>query len=55
MHGQIMPLAQEMERRVFAGFSAEEISQFRALLERVRGQVGDLDSDTIDSGNYGVN
>ncbi|MES2700034.1 MAG: MarR family winged helix-turn-helix transcriptional regulator [Pseudomonadota bacterium] len=54
MHGQIMPLAQEMERRVFAGFSPDEISQFRALLERVRAQVGELDSDTIDSDNFGV-
>lgn len=54
MHGQIMPLAQEMEQRVFAGFSADEISQFRALLERVRGQVGELDSETIDSDNFGV-
>ena len=54
MWGQIMPLALEMERRVFAGFSAEEIAQFRALLERVRAQVGELDTDTIESDNFGV-
>ena len=54
MHGQIMPLALEMERRVFTGFTADEMAQFRALLERVRGQVGEVDSDDIDSGNYGV-
>ena len=54
MHGEIMPLAVEMERRVFAGLSEEEMDQFRNLLERVRGQVDDLDSDGIDSGNIGV-
>lgn len=54
MHGQIMPLALEMERRVFTGFTAEEMAQFRALLERVRGQVGEVDSDDIDSQNFGV-
>ncbi len=54
MHGQIMPLAREMERRVFAGFSAEELDAFSSLLLRVRGQVGDLDGDTIDSRNFGI-
>ena len=54
MHSQIMPLAQEMEQRVFAGFSAEELDRFSSLLQRVRGQVGDLDGDAIDSHNFGV-
>ncbi|MXO72737.1 MarR family winged helix-turn-helix transcriptional regulator [Alteraurantiacibacter buctensis] len=54
MHGQIMPLALEMERRVFTGFTAEEMAHFRSLLERVRTQVGEVDSDDIDSGNFGV-
>ncbi len=54
MYGQIMPLALEMERRVFAGFSPDEMAQFRRLLDRVRGQVGEVDSDDIDSGNFGV-
>jgi DNA-binding MarR family transcriptional regulator len=54
MHGQIMPLALEMERRVFTGFTADEMAQFRSLLDRVRGQVGEIDSDDIDSQNYGV-
>lgn len=58
MHGLIMPLAMEMEQRVFTGFSADELTQFRSLLQRVRAQVGDLDTDGIDnvginSGNYG--
>lgn len=54
MHGQIMPLAVEMERRVFDGFSEEELSQFRSILERVRAQLAEIDSDGIDSGNIGV-
>lgn len=54
MHGQIMPLAREMEQRVFAGFSSEELERFSSLLQRVRGQVGDLDDDTIVSDNFGV-
>jgi DNA-binding MarR family transcriptional regulator len=55
MHDQIMPLARDMERRVFAGFTAEELAQFRSLLDRVRGQVYDLDSDGFESDNFGVN
>ena len=54
MHGQIMPLAQEMERRLFANFTDEEVDTFRALLKRVREEVDDLDADDIDSGNFGV-
>lgn len=54
MHGHIMPLAVEMERRVFDGFSEEELSQFRSILERVRAQLDEIDSDGIDSGNIGV-
>jgi DNA-binding MarR family transcriptional regulator len=54
MHDEIMPLALEMERRLFSNFSAEEIDQFRGLLGRVRGEVVDLDADDIDSGNFGV-
>ena len=49
-----MPLALEMERRLFANFPPEEVAQFRHLLERVRGEVKDLDADGIDSGNFGV-
>ena len=54
MHDVIMPLAMEMERRLFAGFSDAEVESFRALLGRVREVVDDLDADDIDSGNYGV-
>lgn len=54
MHDEIMPLALEMERRLFATFAPEEIAGFRSLLERVRAEVDDLDADDIDSGNFGV-
>ena len=54
MYGQIMPLAREMERRLLSKLTDAEVEQFRALLDRVRGEVDDLDSDDIDSGNFGV-
>jgi len=54
MRNQIMPLALEMERRLFANFTPEELRQFRELLVRVRDEVDDLDADDIDSGNFGV-
>ncbi|MBO9519308.1 MAG: winged helix-turn-helix transcriptional regulator [Porphyrobacter sp.] len=54
MRDEIMPLALEMERRLFAKFAAEEVDQFRSLLERVRGEVVDLDADDIDNDNFGV-
>ena len=54
MHGQIMPLALEMEKRLFARFTDEEVDTFRSLLKRVRAEVDDLDADDIDSGNFGV-
>lgn len=54
MHGNIMPLAMEMERRLFASFSDEEIETFRSLLRRVREEARDLDADDIDEGNFGI-
>lgn len=54
MHDEIMPLALEMERRLFASFTPEEVAHFRHLLDRIRGEVDDLDADDIDSGNFGV-
>jgi DNA-binding MarR family transcriptional regulator len=54
MYDEIMPLALEMERRLFVNFAPEEIDRFRSLLERVRSEVDDLDADDIDSGNFGV-
>ena len=55
MRNQIMPLALEMERRLFANFTPQELETFRKLLARVRDEVDDLDADDIDSGNFGVN
>ena len=54
MHGQIMPLAMEMERRLFSSFDRSEVDQFRAFLGRVREEVRDLEADDIDSDNYGL-
>ena len=54
MHGQIMPLALEMERRLFSTFTDEEIETFRSLLGRLRDEVKDLDAEDIDSGNFGL-
>ena len=54
MRDEIMPLALEMERRLFSTFTDQEVAQFRSLLERVRGEVKDLDADDIDSANFGV-
>ena len=53
MHDVIMPLALEMERKLFADFTAEERAIFRSLLERVRSKVENLpDVDSED--NFGV-
>jgi DNA-binding MarR family transcriptional regulator len=54
MHGQIMPLALEMERRLFSTFTDEEIETFRSLLGRLRDEVKDLDAEDIDSGPVGL-
>ena len=54
MHGAIMPLALEMERRLFSTFSEEERQAFRSLLARVKEEVRDLDAEGIDSGNFGA-
>lgn len=53
MHGEIMPLALEMERRLLANFSEEEIAAFKSLLVRMKQEVRDLHAEGIDSGNYG--
>ena len=42
MHGRIMPLALDMERRLFAVLDEAERAQFRDLLARVRVRVGEL-------------
>lgn len=52
MYGEIMPLALEMERRLLASFTPEEIAGFKALLVRLKKEVRDLHAEGIDSGNY---
>ncbi|OYX46254.1 MAG: hypothetical protein B7Y87_02920 [Sphingomonadales bacterium 32-64-22] len=52
MYGKIMPLALEMERRLLANFTVEEIAGFKALLVRLKKEVRDLHAEGIDSGNY---
>ena len=43
MHDQIMPLALEMEQRLFSEFSRVEQAQFKSLLARLHSQVATLD------------
>ncbi len=54
MYGEVMPLAKEMERRLFCNFSDDEIAQFRSLLSRVRTQVEGFDGDDLESDSFGV-
>ncbi|MEM7665952.1 MAG: MarR family winged helix-turn-helix transcriptional regulator [Pseudomonadota bacterium] len=42
IHQEVMPLALATEHDLFEGFSAEEQTQFRALLERMRARAGEL-------------
>ncbi|APE27074.1 MarR family winged helix-turn-helix transcriptional regulator [Aurantiacibacter gangjinensis] len=48
MHAEIMPLAREIERQLFDGFSQDELDLFRSLLERARSRAEDLDGDDFD-------
>ena len=48
MYAQIMPLALEMERRLFAALDSAEQAQFKALLARISEQVRALDGGRID-------
>lgn len=43
VHGEIMPLALEMERRLFASLSAVERKDFKALLARITARVAELE------------
>ncbi len=45
MHSQIMPLALDMEQRIFADLGEEERRQFRSLLLRLRESVARLDGN----------
>ena len=52
MHGEIMPLALEMERRLFAQFDEDEITAFKSMLLRIKEGVRDLHAEGIDSGSF---
>ena len=43
VHGEIMPLALDMERRLFASLSAVERKDFKALLARITARVAELE------------
>lgn len=43
MHGEIMPLALDMEGRLFASLSATERKDFKALLARITTRVAELE------------
>ena len=47
MHGQIMPLALEMERRLFETLTPIERDQFKSLLARISDQVRALEGTRI--------
>ena len=53
MHGEIMPLAKEIESRLFTGFSPEELDLFRKLLQRARQQAEELGEGALD-GSFGM-
>ena len=52
MHGQIMPLALEMERRMFAALAPAERDQFKALLARISARARSVDTADF-AGNEG--
>ncbi len=54
MFEDIMPLAVEMEQRLFEGFSIEEMSLFRGMLEKVRRQVDGMSDDEDEDRDFGV-
>ncbi len=43
VHAEIMPLALDMERRIFASLSAAEVAQFKDLLARINARVTELE------------
>jgi len=43
VHGEIMPLALDMEQRLFESLSPAELSDFKALLARITGRVAELE------------
>ena len=54
IHAQIMPLAVEMEKRLFNCFDDAEMDVFRNLLSRLRSQVDEFSDEDLDECNFGV-
>jgi DNA-binding MarR family transcriptional regulator len=50
MHARIMPLALEMEARMFESFSRDECEAFRDLLAKVRAAAGEFDPEGLEGG-----
>lgn len=44
MHGQIMPIALDMERRLFSALTPDERAQFKSLLARINEAAGQMES-----------
>ncbi len=47
MHSEIMPIALEMESKLFEGFTEDELELFRALLHRSRDRAEELTGDDL--------
>ncbi|MCZ8324723.1 MAG: MarR family winged helix-turn-helix transcriptional regulator [Sphingomonadaceae bacterium] len=43
VHAEIMPLALDMEKRIFASLSAAEVAQLKDLLARINARVNELE------------
>ncbi len=52
VHGEIMPLALEMERRLFETLGPAERNQFKSLLARISDQVRALEGTRIDHAEH---
>lgn len=54
MFEEIMPLAVEMEQKLFDGFSEDEMALFRDMLEKVRSQVDGMSEEDMEDSDFGV-
>jgi DNA-binding MarR family transcriptional regulator len=50
MHDQVMPMVVEMQRRLFANFTDDEVEQFKATLAKIREEVRYLNAEGIETG-----
>lgn len=50
MHCAIMPVALEMEQRLFSTFTAEELAAFHTTLARIRAEAAELSAEGIEFG-----